>query len=234
MKNKLGLLLVLALCLSVFSSVSASPASSTTVVSVVEDQSVNVRLGKFPANETFYVYMGFNGTNGINGYLVSKIATNDGGTFMAKFLIPEGLKGEDIIAIRFESKDSNAYWYDWFYNKTGASTTGSVTSSGTTYNNLPQGFPTFVVLEVVNGSSITVQTKYFPENERFAVFMKDGALANKTWYEVDGFDSSEGGIQTLVLSIPNKLQYKEKIAVKFYSLKDGFVTYDLILNQPYP
>ena len=235
MKNRIVILIVLALCISVFSTVSASPLSSTTVVSVVEDQSVNVRLEKFPANETFYVYMGFNGTNGINGYLVSKLATNDGGTFMAKFLIPAGLKGEDIIAIRFESKDSNAYWYDWFYNKTGASTsTAGSTSSGTTYNNLPQGFPTFVVLEVVNGSSITVQTKYFPANERFAVFMKDGALANKTWYEVDGFNSSEGGIQTLVLSIPSQLQYKDKIAVKFYSLKDGFVTYDLILNQDYP
>ena len=233
MKNRLGIFLVLALCLSVFSSVFASPLSSTTVVSVVEDQSVNVRLEKFPASETFYVYMGFNGTNGINGYLVSKIATNDGGTFMAKFLIPEGLKGEDIIAIRFESKDSNAYWYDWFYNKTGASNPGSPTSVPT-YNNLPPGFPTFVVLEVNKGSSITVQTKYFPENERFAVFMKDGAMANKTWYEVDGFDSSEGGIQTLVLSIPSQLRYKEKIAVKFYSLKDGFVTYDLILNQDYP
>jgi hypothetical protein len=231
MNKRIAILIVLALCMTVFSTVSASPLSSTTVVSVVEDQSVNVRLEKFPANETFFVYMGFNGTNGINGYLVSKIATNDGGTFMAKFLIPDGLKGEDIIAIRFESQDSNVYWYDWFFNKTGASTPGA---SGTTYNNLPQGFPTFVVLEVVKGSSITVETKYFPADERFAVFMKDGALANKTWYEVAGFDSSEGGIQTLVLPIPSKLQYKEKIAVKFYSLKDGFVTYDLILNQEYP
>ena len=231
MNKKITIFLVLALCMSVFSTVSASPLSSTTVISVVEDQSVIVRLEKFPDNETFFVYMGFNGTHGINGYLVSKVATNDGGTFLAKFLIPEGLKGEDIIAIRFESQDSNEYWYDWFFNKTGASSAGT---SGTTYNHLPQGFPTFVVLEVDKGLSITVQTKYFPKNERFAVFMKDGALANKTWYEVAGFDSFEGGVQTLVLPIPSKLQYKEKIAVKFYSLKDGFVTYDLVLNQDYP
>ena len=91
-----------------------------------------------------------------------------------------------------------------------------------------------MVLEVDKGVSITVQTKYFPENERFAVYMKDGAMANKTWYEVTGFESAEGGIQTLVLPIPSNLQYKEKIAIKFYSLKDGFVTYDLILNQDYP
>ena len=237
MKNKIGLLLVLALCLSVFSSVSASPLSSTTVVSVVEDQSVNVRLEKFPANETFYVYMGFNGTFGINGYLVSKISTNDGGTFMAKFLIPDGLKGEDIISIRFESKDSNAYWYDWFYNKTGASTATSTTgstSSGTTYNNWDAGEPQFDVLKVVNGVSITVRTKYFPENERWAVYMKDGALASTTLYEVNGFDSSAGGIQTMTLSIPSQLKYKDKIAVIFYSLKNGYRTYDLILNQDYP
>lgn len=235
MKNRLVIFVVLALCISVFSTVSASPLSSTTVVSVVEDQSVNVRLEKFPANETFYVYMGFNGTNGINGYLVSKIATNDGGTFMAKFLIPAGLKGEDIIAIRFESKDSNAYWYDWFYNKTGASTsTAGSTSSGTTYNNWDSGEPQFEVLKVVNGVSITVRTKYFPENQRWAVYMKDGALASTTLYEVNGFDSSAGGIQTMTLSIPSQLQYKDKIAIIFYSLKDGYRTYNLILNQDYP
>ena len=139
MNKRIAIFIVLALCMSVFSTVSASPLSSTTVVSVVEDQSVSVRLEKFPANETFFVYMGFNGTNGINGYLVSKVATNDGGTFMAKFFIPEELKGEDIIAIRFESQDSNVYWYDWFFNKTGASTPGSA-SSGTTYNNCLKDF----------------------------------------------------------------------------------------------
>ena len=68
MNKRIAIFIVLALCMSVFSTVSASPLSSTTVVSVVEDQSVSVRLEKFPANETFFVYMGFNGTNGINGY----------------------------------------------------------------------------------------------------------------------------------------------------------------------
>jgi hypothetical protein len=232
MKKRIAFFIALALCITLFSTVSASPLSDTTIMSSVEDQYVVVRLEDFPANDTFYVYMGFNGTLGINGYLVSKIATNDGGTFLAKFLIPDGLKGEDIIAIRFESKDSNVFWYNWFFNSTGASTGNTGSASSETH--MPAGFPTFIFLAVDKGESITVQTRNFPEDERFAVFMKDGASASKTWYEVDGFDSAEGGIQTIELPIPSALRYKEKIAVKFYSIKDGFVTYNLALNQEYP
>jgi hypothetical protein len=232
MKNRIAIFIALALCISVFSTVSASPLSDTTIMSSVEDQYVIVRLEKFPANETFYVYMGYNGTLGINGYLVSKIATNDGGTFMAKFLIPDGLKGEDIIAIRFESKDSETFWYNVFHNSTGAST--GAAGSASTETNMPAGFPTFIFLKVEKGESITVETRNFPEDVRFSVLMKDGASANKTWYEVDGFNSAEGGIQTIDLPIPSALRYKEKIAVKFYSIKDGFVTYNLVLNQDYP
>lgn len=236
MKNKLGFILVLALCLSVFSTVSASPLSSTTVVSVVEDVSVNVRLESFPANETFYVYMGFNGTDGINGFLVSKIATNKGGTFNAKFLIPEGLKGEDIIAIRFESKDSNAYWYDWFYNTTGVSTAGSTsTGSGATYNHLNPGVPQFKVLEVAKGSYIKLQSKYLPDNERWAVWIKDGALANIDWIEVNGFESGAGGIQIFSVPIPSSLKYNEILAIKVQSIKTDYFWFPApIKNKDYP
>lgn len=237
MKIKFGLIIILALCLSVISTVSASPLSSTTVISVVEDVSVNVRLESFPANETFYVYMGFNGTDGINGFLVSKIATNSGGTFNAKFMIPDGLKGQDIIAIRFESKDSNAYWYDWFYNKTGVSTTGDgkKPSSGVTYNHLNPGVPQFKILEVVKGNYIKLQSKYLPDNERWAVWIKDGALANKDWIEVNGFESGEGGIQIFTVPIPGSLKYNEVLAVKVQSIETDYFWFPApIKNKNYP
>jgi len=234
MKRIITIVMTLAILMSAVSISSASPLSDTTVMSVVENESVTVRLEQFPDKETFYVYMGFRGSQGINGYLISKIATNDGGTFLAKFLIPEGLKNEDIIAIRFESMDSNVVWYNWFYNETAYSNPAPV--SGTTYNNLKPGFPTFNLIKFVKGQSITVQTKYFPADERWAVFLNSGsgAKSNKGWIEVNGFDSSEGGVMTMTLGIPSSLQYAENIAVMFYNVDDGFRTYDLYLNQHYP
>ncbi len=234
MKNKLSIFLVLALCFSVITTVSASTLSySIEGFYVVKDDYVITHLDNFPKNETFHVQMGVSDSLG-KGYLVSKLATNAGGNFDAKFPIPDELKGEEIISIRLESIDSNKYYYDAFYNETGSWYSAATTSGGTTYNNWDVGDPQFIILEVDKGYSVTVQTKYFPENERFAIFMKDGALADKTWYEAGGFDSGAGGIQTVTAAIPSALQYKEKIAIKFYSLKDGYITYNLFLNQDYP
>jgi len=236
MGKKITLIGVLVVLLLASAPVAAAPLSETTVISVVKNESVVVRLEKFPANQTFNVFMGFNGTQGIGGYLVSKLATNAGGTFLAKFPIPEGLMGEGIIAIRFESIDSNVFWFDWFYNETGAQPVAvpEKEKSKVTYNKLDPGFPTFVATNVVNGVSITVQTKYFPGNDRWAVYMKDGALSNITWYEVGGFDAADGGIIYLTLPIPEQIKYKDWLAIKFYNLKTGFYTYNLIKNQDYP
>lgn len=234
MKNKIGILLVLALCLSVFSTVSASPLSDTTTMSVVQDEYVVYRLENFPANDTYFVYMGENGSFGIGGILVSKVTTNKGGTFQAKFFIPEDLKGEDVIAIRFESQDGHAPWWNYFYNDTGTYG-GGTSSSGTSYNVLKPGVPQFTVVKVVKGSSITLRTKYLPDNQRWAVWIKDGALANKDWIEVIGFDSDAGGIQTIVVPIPNSLQYNEVLAIKVQSIQtDDFWFPGPIKNRSYP
>ena len=236
MKKKMMLILVLALLLAVSVPASASPLSDTTVWSVVEDESVTLRLENFPDDEVFNVYMGFNGTQGINGYLVSRLATNDGGTFYAKFLIPEGLEGEDIIAIRFESQDSNTVWYNWFYNETAAANPVTVPAGDQpTYNNLVPGFPTFTITEVKKGQHVKLVTKYFPANDRWAVMVDDGAKEiYDNWVEMAGIESAEGGSLNITFSIPGHLQYVEKIAIMFLRIKDDFRTYDLILNQDYP
>jgi len=232
MKKRNLLILVLAALFLLTTPAAAKPIANSSILSVVEDQTVTVRLENFPEDETFNVLMGFNGTLGMNGYLVSRLATNAGGTFSAKFYIPEDLKGEDIIAIRFESQDSNVYCYNWFYNTTAA--TNPVEVDETTYNNLKPGFPTFTITKVVKGSSIELMTRYFPAGDRWAVMIKDGAMANKDWIDVAGIDVAEGGSFPVSFSIPSKLQYSEKLAIMFYRLKDGFRTYDLILNQDYP
>lgn len=243
MNKRIAILGVLVLLLISSVPVAASPRSATTIMSVVKNESVLVRLESFPANETFNVLMGFNGTLGINGYLVSKLTTNSGGTFMAKFPIPQGLAGQNIIAIRFESIDSNVLWYDWFYNETAASQPAVVpyqpivpdpTKPAVRYNLLEPGFPTFNAIKVKKGEYMELRTRYFPGKDRWAIYIKDGAMANVTWYEVGGFNAADGGYINVSINIPEAIKYKPNLAVKFYNLKTGFYTYNLIDNRDYP
>lgn len=236
MKKKMMLILVLALLLAVSVPASASPLSDTTIISVVKNESVTIRLENFPANDFYNVYMGFRGTLGINGYLVSRLATNDGGTFYAKFLIPDGLKNEDMISIRFESQEGSPAWWNFFYNTTATSNPATVPSGDQpTYNNLVPGFPTFTITEVKKGQYVKLTTKYFQPNERWAVMVDDGAKEiYDNWVEMAGIESAEGGSLNVTFSIPSHLQYVEKIAIMFLRIKDNFRTYDLILNQDYP
>jgi hypothetical protein len=172
--------------------------------------------------------------------LASKITTNSGGTFYAQFPIPEELANEDIINIRFENVEgSYDPPYNYFYNDdSNFNQYSSKYWDDTTYNHLENGFPTFTVTNVDAGATITVVTANFPTEVRWAVYMKDGAMAAENWYEVTGF-VSEGGVQTLTLTIPSDLQYKDKIAIKFYCMDYvlgtyDFVTYNLVDNRDYP
>jgi len=234
MKKKLAILITFLLFIGISIPAQAATYPTFGIVSVVEDDSVTISTNLFPANELYYVYMGYNGTQGVNGLLVTKIWTGAGGTFKAKFQIPEELKGEDIIAIRLESQDSPYYSYNWFYNATGtSSSTSSSTTTGTTPY-IPNDFPTFVILEVVKGETVKIETRYFPAGDTFGVYMKDGASAAKTWYYVAGMNSGDGGSFEATFEIPTELQWKEKIAIKFYSLDEDYITYNLFENKNYP
>ena len=246
MNKRFSLVIAMAMLLLVAAPVAAQPdfkGMTTTIVGVDRNDSVYVRLENFPSDETFYVMMNRNGTLGLGGDLSSKITTNSGGTFYAQFPIPEELANEDIINIRFENVEgSYDPPYNYFYNDDTDFYQYSSKywdgSDDTTYNHLENGFPTFTVTAVNAGATITVVTANFPSDVRWAVYMKDGALADENWYEVTGF-TSDGGVQTLTLSIPSDLQYKDKIAIKFYCMDYvlgtyDFVTYNLVDNRDYP
>ena len=236
MKKRIALIAVIVMMAVMVSPVRAA-VPTTSIYAVVRDEAVTVHTVDFPAGQTFYVYMGYRGTMGLNGYLVSKLSTNAGGTFNTKFYIPDELKGEEIIAIRFESiTGSPPALYNWFYNATGASdstasssSTASSTST-TTYNNLGAGVPAWNILSVSKGASIKIQTRYFPAQQRYAVFMKDGALADLNWYETQGIETAEGNSQIITITIPSELQYSEKIAIKLYNVNDGSYWYNLFDN----
>lgn len=250
MHKKFSLFIALSMLLLIAIPVHAAPNMDTSVFAVEENEYVTMVLEKFPANETYYVFMGEYGTYGMGGTLVSKLTTNDGGTFLATFPIPDDLYNEDRIAIRFQSDSGKSVWWNWFINDTskGSYYYGGKFPYGPSedenddydvdYNQLQNGFPTFTVLKVVKGSSIQVQTVNFPSNARWAVYMKDGAMDDTNWYEVTGFNS-DGSVQTMNLSIPGDLQFKDKIAVKFYCMDyilgtNDFITYNLVDNRNYP
>jgi len=91
---------------------------STTMLAVTRDVSVTVETNNFPANDTFEVYMGLYGTQGIGGTKVDTFDTGTGGSFRKTFAIPDGLKGQERIAIRLQSTTSGYYAYNWFWNNT--------------------------------------------------------------------------------------------------------------------
>ena len=229
MKKRIAVILAIAM-MAVIVTTAYAAVPSVSFYSIVENESVTVRTSDFPSGHTFHVYMGENGTMGIGGKLVSKITTGEGGAFLAKFFIPEELSDEDIIAVRFESvTDSKYHHYNWFFNETAIGSASSI-SSGTTYNNVGYGVPAFDVLSVSKGSTVTIRTRFFPSQQRYAVFMKDGALADITWYEVQGIETGEGNSQTITIAVPEALRYSEKWAIKLYNVNDGSYWYNLVDN----
>ncbi len=237
MKTKIAALLSLTMLLVLVAPVQAA-IPTTAIIRVVEDEYVLLRTYNFPANDTFLVRMGERNTRGVGGILVDKITSGSGGSFLAKFYIPEELKGMEVISIRMESAYSAYYSYNWFYNSTAISSSSSgstgTTTTTTTATFMPDGFPTFIFLAVDQGQTVQVQVKNFPPDEVWGVFMKDGASAAKTWYEVAGFNSEEGGVFDATFNIPVQLAYKSKIAIKMISNKTGLVTYNLFNNVDYP
>jgi hypothetical protein len=87
-----------------------------SIQSVLRDSKVTIYAYNFPAGQTFTVRMGYYGSLGIGGIVVTTLDSGSGGSFTATYDIPASLAGSDRIAIRLET--SNGYFnaYNWFYN----------------------------------------------------------------------------------------------------------------------
>lgn len=88
------------------------------ITAVVADDSVTIKTNNFPKDVEFKVLMGNYGTAGIGGTLVTTTDSGDGGTLTLTYDVPDGLKGLDRIAIRFEATGGGYYAYNWFWNNT--------------------------------------------------------------------------------------------------------------------
>jgi hypothetical protein len=241
MKNKLGILMAIAMLAVLVIPASASQfkiKQSIDIVSVMQDQSVTIHTFNFLANETINVRMGLTGTQGIGGILVTRLTTGAGGSFLAKFHIPPELQGQQIISIRLESLTYNyPPIYDWFYNSTAAvvpaySSTPYSTTVVPTWRPIEEGMPRFDITSVDKGSSINVTLINYPANREFAVYMKDGRSAYKTWYDVAVFNSASGAIFTAgPWYIPAILKFSPLIAVKIYDKSRKIFTVNLFYNE---
>ncbi len=90
-----------------------------SILSVVRNKSVTVRIRNLPDNDEFRVLMARYGNRGVNGIKVISIDTEGGGNRTFTFSIPSELKGLSRIAIRIENKNGSGYFaYNWFYNNT--------------------------------------------------------------------------------------------------------------------
>ncbi|MEJ2707979.1 MAG: hypothetical protein P8074_10245 [Anaerolineales bacterium] len=239
MKRTTYPLIALVLLLSMFAPVPANSAVKAagnawtiptfSIVSVVADKTVTIKTYNFPANDSFDVLMGQFGTRGINGIKVTSVSSGSGGSFTATYDIPAALQGLYRIAIRLQSNTGSGYFaYNWFYNNT----TGSGTGTGTTPSTGYSGYPTFSIQAVVRDKTVTVRTNNLPANQDFKVLMGPMGTRGINGYQVTTFDTGSGGAQTLTFDIPSQLAGSYQISIRMQSISgSGLFAYNWFYNN---
>ena len=171
-----------------------------SILSVEEDSTVTIYTDNFPKGEYFYVLMGKYGTLGSGGFEADIIESGEGGSFSITFLIPEELKGENIIAMRIEGVESEYFATNWFYNRN--TQPGEAASTG---------LPAFSILSVDEDSTVAIETENFPAEEMFTVRMGEFGTKGVDGVEIDTFESGEGGGFSITFLIPEELKGRERI-----------------------
>jgi hypothetical protein len=191
-----------------------------SIVTVVSDTSVTIRTHNFPANQTFTARMGAFGTRGIGGIVVGTTQSGAGGSFLVTYNIPEALLGMRQIAIRLESPQGY-YAYNWFYN-----TGGTAPAPGTGYT----GIPTFSIVSVVAGQSVTIRTNNFPASQTFTARMGAMGTRGLGGTVVGTTESGVGGVFVVTYQIPEGLRTASQIAIRLES-PQGYYAYNWFNNS---
>jgi LysM repeat protein len=203
-----------------------------SIVSVVEDTSVQIRTNNLPPNDVFTVKMGRMGTKGVGGVTVGTLNSGSGGTLTAEFNIPEEMRDRRQVAIRIESPTSGFFAYNWFWNATASGTGGGdepttpPPSSGT--------IPTFSITKVVADGTVTIQTKNFPANVQFDVLMGKIGTRGVNGTKVTTISSGTGGSLTLTFDIPAALHDQAQIAIRLQAQSGGWFAYNWFWNNNAP
>ncbi|MCA9994720.1 MAG: hypothetical protein KDE56_03165 [Anaerolineales bacterium] len=216
--------------------VRSSTIPTISVVSVNADESVTIRTHDFPAGHTFVVTMGYMGTAGIGGTVVTTTASGNGGSFDVTYSIPPELRGQQQIAIRLQTEHLYPYYaFNWFYNNT----TGVPAGSGQG-GQLPAapgytGIPTFKITAVERDTSVTIETNNFPANQTFTLTMGTYGTMGIGGTAVDTFDSGAGGTFSKTFAIPTAYHGYERIAIRAQTAHaNPYYAYNWFFNQPIP
>ena len=227
MKFRLLLTLVLAmgLLLGAFSTGQAATIPLISITAVTKDVSVTITGSNFPLGQTFTARMGAFGTKGVNGTVVGTLDTGTSSTFTKTFSIPSSLKGAAQIAIRLESPQGY-FSYNWFINNPSVPVTGSTataTAGATCYSRRPvKGIPTFSIVKVVKGTSVTIHTSNFPASQTFTARMGKYGTYGIGGTVLGTTDSGSGGAFDVTYTIPTALASEARIAIRLDSPQGYF------------
>jgi hypothetical protein len=224
----------------------ANTIPSTKIIISTEGQDVTVKGTNFTTNDTYNVYIGKFGTKGVGGVKVDTIDTNNSGTFTDTFDVPSSLKSEHLLAIRFQSPDSNYYAYDWWTNDAAASTTTpSSTPAATPASTAvatpskiigypPKGkntIPVVTIVAVVKDDTVEIKGTNFTTNDTYNVYMGKFGTKGVGGVKVATQDTSTNGTFTATFDIPPSLQGEALIAIRFESPYSGYYAYDWFTNE---
>jgi hypothetical protein len=225
------LLLAAGLILGTFTVGHAASTPLISISSIKTDTSVTINGTNFPKGQTFTVRMGTFGTLGVGGTVVGTVDTGTSTTFTKTFDIPSGLKGAGKIAIRLDSPQGY-YSYNWFVNNTSATATttpAASTPAATSTVSGYKGIPTFSVIKVVKGKSVTIRTSNFPAAQTFTARMGKYGTLGVGGTSVGTTDSGKGGIFEVTYDIPSGMASASKIAIRLES-SAGFFAYNWFDN----
>ena len=217
---------------------------TTSIGNVSPDESVTIITYHFPPNRTFTVRMNYFGTLGVGGIEVGTYDTGDGGTQEATFTIPDSLKGEALLAIRFD--DGYYYAYDWFNNVEGGSSTYYYGTGGpytytydynyyyypaATTSTYSAGLPGMMIQNVIAGKEVKIAFYDIPEDEVYEVLLNHYGTAGASGIEVGKLDTGEDETAVMSFTIPKSLKYDDKIAVRLQTTNGKYYIYDYFVNE---
>jgi hypothetical protein len=230
------------------SPVSAVPAQTTgyygypttSIGNVSPDESVTIITYHFPPNRTFKVRMNYFGTLGVGGIEVGTYESGDGGTQEATFTIPDSLKGEALLAIRFD--DGYYYAYDWFNNVEGGSSTYYGTGGPYTYDynyyyypsttsSYSSSLPGMMIKDVIAGKEVKIAFYDIPEDEVYEILLNHYGTAGASGTMVGKLDTGEDETAVMSFTIPSSLKYDDKIAVRLQTTDGKYYIYDYFKNE---
>lgn len=233
--NKKRILICTLLALTAFFStqiftgtVNAAKIPTFEIQSVKSGESITIVTKDMPANLDFKALMGEAYTMGINGLEVGSFNSAAGGSLSMTLPIPAALKDRAIISVRLQSVIGGYYSYNWFNNKAGGSapattpvaptpgTTPAPTTPPATTPGAPISatIPTFTIIAVKQGNTVTIKAINFPKNTDFTVLMGKMWTMGIGGKEVATFNSGAGGSFEATYTIPADLANLERIAIR--------------------